>query len=170
MEEGEGSDGIGINRQGRVVPRHQRRTCRQGFPRNVDRRIDCMGANRVDVLDDLWACVLRGGDDARNDAALRPGAVWFLPTRIAPAERFDDRRRHAYQQDGPGTAQGLRPDAGAALRHLDGIMRQWWRILPLLVLGRPRLRPDCACRHLCARMSAECRSAAIWLSVVTEED
>ena len=64
-----------------------------------------MGANGVDLLDDLWACVLRGGDDARNDAALRLGAVWFLPPRIAPAERFDDRRRHTYQQDGPGAAQ-----------------------------------------------------------------
>jgi NADH-quinone oxidoreductase subunit B len=31
----------------------------------------------------------------------------------APAERPDDRRRHADQQDGSGAAQGLRPDARA---------------------------------------------------------
>ena len=37
----------------------------------------------------------------------------------APIGR-DDRRRHALQQDGARVPEGLRPDAGAALRHLDG--------------------------------------------------
>ena len=45
----------------------------------------------------------------------------FAP-RASPAPvRRDDRRRHADQQDGAGAAQGLRPDAGAALRHLHGL-------------------------------------------------
>ena len=43
----------------------------------------------------------------------------------------DDRRRHAVQQNGPGVAQGLRPDVGAQIRHLDGQLRQWRRLLPL---------------------------------------
>jgi Ni,Fe-hydrogenase III small subunit len=38
----------------------------------------------------------------------------------APVRR-DDRRRHADQQDGAGAAQGLRPDARAALGDLDGL-------------------------------------------------
>ena len=56
----------------------------------------------------------------------------------APVGR-DDRGRHADQQDGPGAAQGLRPDAGAALRGVDGQLRQWRRLLPLFVLGGARL-------------------------------
>ena len=37
----------------------------------------------------------------------------------APVGR-DDRRGYAMQQDGAGAAQGLRPDVGAEIRHLDG--------------------------------------------------
>ena len=62
------------------------------LPRHLYRRIDCMGANGVALLDDLWACVLRGRDDACHDAALRPGSVRFLPAWFASAERFIDRR------------------------------------------------------------------------------
>ena len=75
----------------------------------------------------------------------------FAP-RASPAPvRRDDRRRHADQQDGSGAAQGLRPDAGAALRHLHGQLRQRRRLLPLLLRGRARLRPHRAGRHLRAR-------------------
>ncbi len=42
----------------------------------------------------------------------------------------------------PGAAQGLRPDARAALGHLDGFLRQWRRLLPLFLCGGARLRPD----------------------------
>jgi coenzyme F420-reducing hydrogenase gamma subunit len=49
------------------------------------------------------------------------------------------------QQDGAGAAQGLRPDAGAALRDLDGLLRQWRRLLPLfsysVVRGCDRIVP-----------------------------
>lgn len=37
--------------------------------------------------------------------------------RFAAPVRRHDRRRYADQQDGAGAPQGLRPDAGAALRH-----------------------------------------------------
>jgi NADH-quinone oxidoreductase subunit B len=58
----------------------------------------------------------------------------FAPrAQSAPVGR-DDRGRHADQQDGAGAAQGLRPDAGAALRDLDGLLRQWRRLLSLLLL------------------------------------
>ena len=43
------------------------------------------------------------------------------------------------QQDGAGAAQGLRPDAEPALCHLHGFLRQWRRILPLLIRCRARL-------------------------------
>jgi len=55
--------------------------------------------------------------------------------------------RHADQQDGARAAQGLRPDAGAALRHLDGLLRQRRRLLPLFLFGGARLRPHRAGRH-----------------------
>ncbi len=55
----------------------------------------------------------------------------------------------------PALAQGLRPDAGAALRDLHGVVRQWRRLLSLLLLGRARLRSHRAGRHLCAGLSAD---------------
>ena len=54
----------------------------------------------------------------------------------------------------PGPAQGLRPDAGAALRHLHGQLRQRRRLLPLFLLRGARLRPHRAGRHLCAGLPA----------------
>ena len=49
------------------------------------------------------------------------------------------------QQDGAGAAQGLRPDARAAIRDLDGLVRQWRRLLSLLatavVRGCDRIVP-----------------------------
>ena len=94
----------------------------------------------------------------------------FAPrAQPAPVGR-DDRRRHADQQDGPGAAQGLRPDAGAALRHLDGLLRQWRRLLPLFLLGGARLRPHRAGRHLRAGLSADGRGAALRHAAAAEED
>ncbi len=78
----------------------------------------------------------------------------------APVRR-DDRRRHADQQDGAGDAQGLRPDAGAALRDLDGVVRQRRRLLSLFVFGRARLRPHRAGRYLCAGLPADGGGAAL---------
>ena len=39
----------------------------------------------------------------------------------------------------PASAQGLRPDARAALGHQHGQLRQWRRLLPLFLLGGARL-------------------------------
>ena len=60
----------------------------------------------------------------------------------------------------PALAQGLRPDARAALRDLDGVVRQWRRLLSLFLLGRARLRPYRADRHLRTRLPADGGSAA----------
>src|SRR6056297_3008676 len=59
--------------------------------------------------------------------------------RASPPVGRDDRRRHAHQQDGAGPPQGLRPDGRAALRHLDGLLRQRRGLLPLQLLGRAGL-------------------------------
>src|SRR5437588_308794 len=69
-----------------------------------------------------------------------------------------------------GAVQGLRPDAGAALRDLDGVVRQWRRLLSLFLLGRARLRPYRADRHLRARLSADGGSAAVRRAAAAEED
>ena len=55
----------------------------------------------------------------------------------------------------PALAQGLRPDARAALRHLHGLLRQWRRLLSLFLFGGARLRPHRARRHLRAWLPAD---------------
>ena len=60
----------------------------------------------------------------------------------------------------PGAAQGLRPDAGAPLRHLHGLLRQWRRLLSLFLFRGARLRPHRARGYLRARLPAKRRSAA----------
>ena len=91
--------------------------------------------------------------------------------RAEPAPvRRDDRRRHAVQQDGAGAAQGLRPDGRAALGHLDGLLRQWRRLLPLFLFGGARLRPHRAGRHLCSGLPADRRGAALRRPAAAEED
>jgi hypothetical protein len=77
------------------------------------------------------------------------------PARLAAPVGRDDRRRHADQQDGSGAAQGLRPDAGAALRDLDGLVRQWRRLLSLLIRRGARMRPDRAGRYLYSGLPAD---------------
>ena len=104
-----------------VFRRPQRRTRGQGLPGHRRRRPDHLGAHRLADVDDVRARLLRGRDDADVDAALRRRALRLCAARLAAPVRRDDRRRHAHQQDGAGAAQGLRPDAGAALRHLDGL-------------------------------------------------
>src|SRR5690606_34157845 len=81
--------------------------------------------------------------------------------RLAAPVGRDDRRGDADQQDGAGLAQGLRPDAGAALRHFHGLMRQWRRLLSLFLFGGSRLRPDRSRGHLCSRLPADCGGAAL---------
>ncbi len=55
----------------------------------------------------------------------------FARARLTASVRRDDRCRHADQQDGARSAQGLRPDARAALCDFYGLLRQWRRLLPL---------------------------------------
>src|SRR6201997_3697404 len=114
--------------------------------------------------------MLRRRDDADVDAALRCRTLRFCAACVPAAIRRDDRRGHADQQDGARAAQGLRPDAGAALRDLDGIMCQWRRLLSLFVFGGARLRPDRAHRHLRARVPADGGSAALRRHAVAEKD
>src|SRR5687767_2080531 len=85
--------------------------------------------------------MLRGRDDARRCGALRHRSVRnAVPSQPAP-KRSDDRGRHAVQQDGAGAAQGVRPDARAAVGDLHGLVRQRRRLLPLQLLRGARLRP-----------------------------
>ena len=129
-----------------------------------------MGAHRLADVDDLRACLLRSRDDAAVDAALRRRALRLRAARQPAPVGRDDRRRHADQQDGAGAAQGLRPDAGAALRHLDGLVRQRRRLLPLFLFGGARLRPHRAGRHLRARLPADGGGAALRRAAAAEED
>ena len=69
----------------------------------------------------------------------------FAPRGSPRQSRRDDRRRHADQQDGAGAAQGLRPDARAALGDLHGLLRQRRRLLPLFAI------------RWCAAATASCR-------------
>ena len=158
-------------RRGRsVFRRPQQRARRQGLPRHRGRRPDHLGAHRLADVDDVRARLLRRRDDADVDAALRRRALRLRAARLAAPVRRDDRRRHADQQDGAGAAQGLRPDAGAALRHLDGLVRQWRRLLPLFLFGGARLRPHRAGRHLRAGLPADRGGAALRRAAAAEED
>src|SRR6185503_4323407 len=53
---------------------------------------------------------------------------------------------------------------------LDGVVRQWRRLLPLFVLGGARLRPYRAGRHLCARLSADRGGAALRCLAAAKEN
>src|SRR5262249_12850730 len=59
---------------------------------------------------------------------------------------------------------------GAALRHLDGKLRQWRRLLSLFLFCGARLRPHRAGRHLCAGLPADGGSAALWRNAAAEEN
>src|SRR5262249_16775274 len=139
-------------------------------PGHRGRRPGHLGAHRLADVDDVRPRLLRGRDDAGVDATLRRRALRLRATREPPSVRRDDRRRHAHQQDGAGVAQGLRPDAGAGLRDLDGIVRKRRRLLSLLLSGGARLRPRRASRHLRTGLSADRRGAALRRAAAAEED
>src|SRR5262249_52760458 len=63
-----------------------------------------------------------------------------------------------------------RPDARAALRHLDGLLRQRRRLLSLQLQRGARLRPHRPGRHLRAGLSADRRSTALRRAAPAEED
>src|SRR4051794_24339476 len=72
---------------------------------------------------------------------------------LAPPGRPDDRRRPGEPEDGPGRAADLRPDARAALGHLDGRLRVVRRHVQQL-RDRAGRGPHRAGRHLPARLPA----------------
>src|SRR5437764_53708 len=84
-----------------------------------------------------------------------------LTVGFAAAVRRHDRGGYFDEQDGACIAQGLRPDARAAICDLDGIVRQWRRLLSLFIFGGARLRPHRARRYLRARVPADGGSAAL---------
>jgi hypothetical protein len=61
----------------------QRRAGRQGLSRHLHRRPHQLGAHRLADVDDLWPGLLRGGDDACLDAALRRWSA-SAPRRAPP--------------------------------------------------------------------------------------
>src|SRR3546814_3675952 len=58
-----------------LFQRSERRADRQGLPRHLDRGSVPVGAHGLAVVDDVRPRLLRGRDDPRQHAALRPRAV-----------------------------------------------------------------------------------------------
>jgi hypothetical protein len=58
----------------------------------------------------------------------------------------------------------------AEVRHLDGQLRQWRRLLPLQLFRGARLRPHRAGGHLRPRLPADGRGAALWRDAVAAQD
>src|SRR4029079_3703984 len=57
-----------------------------------------------------------------------------------------------------------------ALGDLDGLVCERRRLLPLFILGRAGLRSHRSRRHLCSRLSADCRGAALRDPAAAEQD
>ena len=77
---------------------------------------------------------------------------------------------YADQQNGPGVAQGVRPDARAALGDQHGKLCQRRRLLSLLIFGGAWLRSRCAGRCLCTWLSAHRRGAGVRRHAIAKED
>ena len=77
----------------------------------------------------------------------------FAPRASPRQSRCDDRRRHPDQQDGARAAQGLRPDAGAALCDLDGIAAPMAAAIIIIPM------PWCAAATASCRWTSMCRAA-----------
>ena len=131
----------------------QRGAARQGLSRRQRRRAHQLGAHRLADVDDVRACLLRGRDDAGLHAALRSGALRLRAARLTAPVRRDDRRRHADQQNGARAAQGLRPDAGAALCDLDGIAAPMAAAIIIIPMRW------CAAATASCRWTSMCRAA-----------
>merc|ERR1740124_2058756 len=134
------------------------------------RQVGELGAQVFPLADDLRSRLMRSGDDARSGPSIRHGPLRHRLPRLTTSGRCDDRRWHAHQQDGSGPPQGLRPDAGAALRLVDGQLCQRRRLLPLLLLSGAWLRSHRARGHLCARLSPDRRGTHLRPAAAPEED
>ena len=79
-------------------------------------------------------------------------------------------RSRPCKPDGARVAQGVRSDARAALCGVDGLVRQWRRLLSLVLLSRARMRSHCASRHLRARLPTNGRGIAVRHVAAAEEN
>ena len=61
-------------------------------------------------------------------------------------------------------------DARAQVGDQHGLMRKWWRVLPLLLFSRARLRPHRASGHLCAWLPTNGRGPNVRFVATAEED
>ncbi|VWX62255.1 NADH-quinone oxidoreductase [Burkholderiales bacterium 8X] len=122
------------------------------------------------MADDFRPRLLRGRDDARRSRALRHRPLRHVVSSKPAPVRSDDRGGHALQQDGARAAQGLRPDARAALGAFDGVVRQWRRLLPLQLFRGARLRPHRAGGRLRAGLPSDSRGAALRNHPAAAED
>lgn len=88
---------------GEVLPRG---VVEAGGVRNLEgRRAHELGPRGVHLAHDVWAGLLRGGDDAHGRGPLRSGPVRnHLQAQPAPV-RLHDRCWHPHQQDGPSSSQ-----------------------------------------------------------------
>ena len=98
------------------------------------------------------------------------GPVWRAVPAESAAVGRDDRGGDPGQQDGPGPAPRVRPDAGSEMGHLDGVVREWWRLLSLFLFRGARLRPHRAGRHLRSRLPADSGSVAVRDPAIAEQD
>ncbi|CAA9575747.1 MAG: NADH-ubiquinone oxidoreductase chain B, partial [uncultured Thermomicrobiales bacterium] len=132
-----------------------RRPLRQEHLRHLARLRLQLGPPLLPLVAPVRLGLLRHRDDLGLDEPVGPGrTVRHALPGLAPAGRPDDHRRHRHQEDGAGGADPLRPDAGAEVGALDGLLRQ--RRRPLRHLRRrPGGRPGDPGRHLRARLPAD---------------
>ena len=123
------------------------------------RRVPQLDAQVVGLVDALRAGLLRDRADADAGPARRRRPLRRGAARLAAAVGPDGRRRHADPEDGAAHQGALRADAGAALRHRDGGVRQLRRAVPARLLGVRRRRQGDPGRRLRARLSAAAGSA-----------
>lgn len=132
------------------------------------RRLE-LGPQRFSVATDVRPRLLCRRDDAHRRPQIRHGQIRCRLPSIAASSRRDHCRRNSDEQDGSSLAQSLRSDARAQMGHQHGILRQRRRLLPLFLLGRPRMRQNHPSGHLRPGMSADRRGAPLWNPPAPEE-
>ena len=85
------------------------------------------------MADDFRTGLLRRRNDAPLNTSIRPRQTGHNLPRFTSAIRRHDCSRHSHKQDGTGAPTSLRPDARPEVGDKHGFMREWWRVLPLLI-------------------------------------
>ena len=111
----------------------------------------------VAVADDLRPRLLRHRNDGLLRIALGLRPHGRHPARESASGGRHDRRRHRRQEDGRSDPRDLPSDAGAALRDLDGLLRQLRRPVLRLLLRPEGRRSHRARRRLHRRLPAAAR-------------